>query len=266
MPEKSARMTRLTALMVRSGMMRRQVMWASEPLTLAALVAVLGAGCASKSDVLTQDLGSATNPWTTCGVPDLAPFMQQSKLGDACTFVGGCGLAVDSYHCLVENRSCQHGVLFALTTEALDCPAPAAVDAGSVPAYTDCAAALGSARTGATCAWQGVCAKPSPDECCIELAACGDVSIPNLAGRVLRGHVCAPGCANLTPVAGLPAATGCPTGDMTDPGLGRPCEGNFVCVNGTEGLGGIGTAQSTSDLTWCDHGVVVGGTTFLWLP
>jgi hypothetical protein len=242
-------------------------MRACAPLTLASLVAVLVAGCASKSDVLTQEgplgtPGSATNPWTRCSPNADAAWFQQAQLGDSCTFEGGvCGTG-DQSGCRVETRTCVNGSLFGVILQTLDCQAMYWRDGSSTPVYADCATALQGARTGDACSWQGACAEPSQQECCVEYASCNVDP-----GRVVRAQICAPGCTNLAPNAALPADTGCPTeiaGGVANGGLGRSCQGNFVCVGGKAGMGDIPT-DSPADLTWCDHGVVVGGSVMSWV-
>jgi hypothetical protein len=258
-------MNHLAAFVVRSGMARkrRQIMWAWEPAISLALVGALSAGCASKSDVLTERgaLGSETNPWTACGT-DLTAFFAQAKIGDKCSFGGGCGHGVTPPYTQGENRTCENGELFGLTMQ--DLSSTPASDAGS--AHPDCLAALDGIENGGSCGWTGACARLSQEPCCVEYAACG----PFLPGVVHRAHICAPGCENVAPVTSLPVATGCPTelpSNIGNGGLGRPCEGDFVCVSGaggpTEGAGS-NPGGMQDDLTWCENGVVIGGTLMPW--
>jgi hypothetical protein len=247
-------------------------MWAWKSAIAVALPGALSAGCVSKSDVLTERdaLGSVTNPWTACGGTDLTAFFAAAKLGDKCSFGGGCARGGGATN-PAENRICENGELFGLTTRELTSIPPS--DAGSSPAYMDCLAALDGAGTGDRCGWTGgACAKLSQEPCCVEFAACSviapnGVSSPSV---VRRAHVCAPGCENVAPVTSLPVATGCPTelpSDTVNGGLGRPCEGDFVCVSGTGGpTAGAGSNPRglPNDLAWCESGVVVGGMLFAW--
>jgi hypothetical protein len=220
----------------------------------AALLVCLGAGCANKSDILTGkgELGSSDNPWQSC-TSDPAGFIAKSKLGDHCSFGGACSMGPGAVCGTIEYRTCQNGLIFSVDTETLDCPLSGfPPDAGSTPAYSDCLTALQQGKTGDSCTWQDAksCAVPSQEPCCVDLAVCGCYP----PGGLRRAHVCAPGCENLTPAPGLPVLTACPTGNpMNSLGLGSPCEGNFMCVG------------PFSELTWCDHGVVVGGEVDLWM-
>jgi hypothetical protein len=227
---------------------RRLLMRMWEMGISAALAALLGAGCVSKSDVLTQqgELGAEDNPWPGCG-PDISGSIARSKLGDHCDFGGWCSTATDLVCKPSENRICENGLIFGATVDTLDCPwNGSTADAGSAAAYTDCLTALEQGKTGDNCGWTGSCVIRSQDSCCVEVAVCCNSPTRGLR----RLHVCAPGCENVAPVANLPVATGCPTempSDRANSGLGRPCEGDFVCIG------------TTSRVTWCDHGVVVGG-------
>jgi hypothetical protein len=230
-----------------------------------AVVAVLTVGCAVAERSVPATEGSEGGEPASC--PRLnAPASESPQSGDPCTFVGPCG-GSNNLLCSYANWDCQNGIVFAETSELIDCPVDPPIATTAVP-WTDCQAAVASARTQDPCGWQGACAETTDDPCCVHVAICG--MSPGPDRHVYRYRMCAPGCSRLTADSTGPVLTACPGAELA-PGnsipqmhLGQPCTGDFLCVDqgpfSNEWFPASAYTEFDygSGVEWCAGGVIVG--------
>jgi hypothetical protein len=200
-----------------------------------------------------------------CPSDPRVPLSAKPQSGEPCTFTGACGGTADSL-CTFANWECQAGVLYAETSELIDCPLDPPI-ATTTKTWTDCRDAVANAHTTEPCNWGGACTQATEDPCCMVLAICG--MNETHSATVNRYRFCAPGCTELVPDATGPVLTACPGTELA-PGnslpqmhLGQPCSGDFTCI----GRYGFSSWVSAADYTaydfgsgveWCAGGVIVG--------
>jgi hypothetical protein len=227
-------------------------------MQFANLVVLLAVGCAvDRGDRPTVE-GSGGGDPSRC--PDIdTPPSERPQSGDPCTFVGPCGSSRSTL-CSFANWDCQNGIVFAETSELIDCPVDLPIASTAVP-WTDCQAAVATGRTKDPCDWQGACSQTTEDPCCAEVAICGMSAGPDRT--VYRYRMCAPGCTRLSPDSTGPVLIACP-GDELTPGnsipqmhLGQPCNGDFLCID-RRPASAYTVFDYGSGAEWCAGGVVVG--------
>jgi hypothetical protein len=222
------------------------------------VVVLLAVACAVEGRRIPSADESEASETSACpGSPGAPSARPQS--GDPCTFTGPCGGS--SYIlCNFSNWDCQNGIVYAETSELIDCPVDLPI-ATTAQKWTDCQAAVASGRTTDPCDWLGACSRTTEDPCCVEVAICGMSPGPDRS--VYRYRMCAPGCTRLAPDSTGPVLTACP-GDELTPGnsipqmhLGQPCSGDFLCIDRLP-ASAYTNFDYGSGAEWCAGGVVVG--------
>jgi hypothetical protein len=174
-------------------------------LQLAAL-AVSAAACVSEADLLKlkegedklSNRGQQGGAWESCD-PE-GDMLSQARTGDACSF-GNSSCAALSPQCVIDQATCQDGVLYRTAISRGECVEPPRADA----------------------AW---CAGGTEEACCAYVYSCDDGSRPESENR----YLCVRECESLRLDPAVPLVSACPGGGSPwVPAPGTPCQGDFVC-------------------------------------